>query len=190
MRSNLLHFALTSSNPECLSVIFLIIRLVPFVVLKHILNHGDANHENERKHEYWHTIWVRNRFDKLQESKHQEVDVCHLGELFEQIFGQERDTVVLCGADPIAQKVPVFRIFSEFCIYLKFSPFFFAWVIYSGIAFCAVLSWTQLWGVREKIRIFLNFLKWLSQDSYLRCHLWQRLVCPLQFHWRDQALWC
>jgi hypothetical protein len=50
------------------------------------------------------------------------------------------------------------------------------------------LSWTQLWGVREKIRIFLNFLKWLSQDSCLRCHLWQRLECPLQFHWRDQAL--
>ena len=80
----------SSRHTLCDHLVLFIILFAPLIVFKCILDHGDADHESQ-----WHergccAIEILETWNALQDSHEEEVEIGHLAELFEEIFGQKR----------------------------------------------------------------------------------------------------
>ena len=75
-------------------------------VLANVLDHAHGDHKCEGVEHHWLASGDRDQIDHLQEHDYQIENVRHLGELEEQVLGQEVQHCVLRGLDAILIVLP------------------------------------------------------------------------------------
>ena len=87
-------------------VVFFLVGLVSLEVLANVLDHAHGDHKCEGVEHHWLASCDRDQIDHLQEHDYQIENVRHLGELKEQVLGQEVQHRVLGGLDAILIVLP------------------------------------------------------------------------------------
>lgn len=77
--------------------VLLFVGLVPLIVFKDIFDHGDCDDEGEGHQHDWLASRYRDVGDHLHEGDQQEVHIRQLGELLQEVLGQEGQEGVLRG---------------------------------------------------------------------------------------------
>lgn len=77
------------------SLVFLLIRFVPLVVLEYIFYHTKRNHKCQRVEHHRLPISYSYNWDNLKESYNEIENVCHFGKLRQKVFRQEIKPSVL-----------------------------------------------------------------------------------------------
>ena len=87
-------------------VVLLLVGLVSLEVLADVLDHANGDHKCEGVEHHWLASGDRDQIDHLEEHDDQIENVRHLGELKEQVFGQEVQHCVLGCLDAILIVLP------------------------------------------------------------------------------------
>ena len=87
-------------------VVLFLVGLVSLEVLADVLDHAHGDHKSEGVEHHWLASGDRDQIDHLQEHDDQIENVRHLGELKEQVLGQEVKHCVLGGLDAILIVLP------------------------------------------------------------------------------------
>mmetsp|Transcript_7017 Transcript_7017/g.11142 ORF Transcript_7017/g.11142 Transcript_7017/m.11142 type:complete len:270 (+) Transcript_7017:3011-3820(+) len=82
------------------SIVLLSIRLVPSPVLERVLERIQEHDEGHREEDCWHPSGGRHLWQQLQDRQEEEVTVCRLGKLLQQILGDEVQQSVV-GSDDL-----------------------------------------------------------------------------------------
>lgn len=88
-------------NEVSLAVVFFEVGTMALIVFSEVLNHGDADNDGKGPEDNWLSVGDANGMDHLHGAYHEKVDVGELGELFQEIKGNEGEGSILCGADRI-----------------------------------------------------------------------------------------
>ena len=102
------------------------------MVLKYVLDHGDSDDKDERQRAKNGSIGRSDVRNYLQKHTEEEIRVGYLGELNEQVLGQEVKACILCSGHFIVHEIASWFILLEYLIDLKKAPFF--WLASIGVA--------------------------------------------------------